>query len=306
MPLLPALALAIFVFGPRALTVTAISAASSIFFEWLYEKLLKKPSTIGDCSAVVTGILLAYNLPVTVPIWIPVVGSGFAIVVGKQLYGGIGKNFINPALAGRAFLMASWPAIMTTWVKPHSALPFFATPTDVITAATPLAQMKIGNFSDLISSTSILDMALGQIGGCLGEVSALALIAGGLYLIYRRVITARIPVAYIGTVAVLAYFFPRGNDPVLWMASSVFSGGLILGAIFMATDYSTSPVTKTGQWIFGIGCGLIIVFIRYFGAYPEGVSYSILVMNATAWMIDKFAKPIKFGYVRKKKGAESK
>ncbi|MCX7614899.1 MAG: RnfABCDGE type electron transport complex subunit D [Clostridiales bacterium] len=300
--LLPALALGTFVFGPRALTITTVSVISAVFFEWFYQKLLKKPSTIGDCSAVVTGILLAYNLPVTAPLWLPIIGTGFAVILVKQLYGGIGKNFMNPALAARAFLF-SWPVIMTTWVKPHTALPLFVTPVDVVTAATPLAQMK---FSQTLPDVTVLEMALGQIGGCLGETSALALLAGGLYLLYRRVITPRIPVAYIGTVAALTYFFPRGNDPFLWMSYSVLGGGLMLGAIFMATDYSSSPVTKTGQWIFGIGCGLITVFIRYFGSYSEGVSYSILVMNATVWIIDKYSKPLKFGYVRKKRGADSK
>ena len=183
--LMPALALGIFVFGPRALTISAVSVISAVFFEWLYQKILKKPPTIGDCSAVVTGLLLAYNLPVSAPLWLPIVGTGFAIVLVKQLFGGLGQNFMNPALAARAFLF-SWPVIMTTWVKPHTALPLFKTPIDVITAATPLAQMKM---THMLPDVSILDMALGQIGGCLGETSALALLAGGLYLLYRRVIT---------------------------------------------------------------------------------------------------------------------
>jgi len=169
--LMPALALGVFVFGPRALTVTAVSVAAAVFFEWLYEKLLKKPYTIGDYSAVVTGILLAYNLPVTVPLWIPIIGTGFAIILVKQLFGGLGKNFMNPALAARAFLF-SWPVLMTTWVKPHTALSLFTTPVDVVTAATPLAQMKLNG---ALPNASVLDMALGQIGGCLGETSALAL-----------------------------------------------------------------------------------------------------------------------------------
>ncbi|MDP4109650.1 MAG: RnfABCDGE type electron transport complex subunit D [Bacillota bacterium] len=299
--LMPALALGIFVFGPRAITVTSVSVISAIFFEWLYRKLLKKPSTIGDCSAAVTGILLAYCLPVTVPLWVPAVGTGFAIILVKQLYGGIGKNFMNPALAGRAFLF-SYPVIMTTWVKPHTPLPLFLNPVDVVTAATPLAQMKSG----MMPGASVFDMALGQVGGCIGETSALAILAGGIYLLYRKVITPRIPTAFLGTVAILTYFFPRGNDPLLWMLSNLMSGGLMLGAVFMATDYSTSPVTKLGQWIFGIGCGLITVMLRYFGSYPEGVTYAILIMNATVWIIDKAAKPLRFGYIHGKRGAFGK
>lgn len=294
--LFPAFAISIFVFGGRSAVLTAVSIVFSVLFEWLYTLVTKKPSTAGDLSAVVTGMLLAFNLPATVPVWIPVIGSFFAIVIVKQLYGGIGKNFMNPALAARAFLF-SWPVLMTTWISPRNAssLPLFETPVDVVTTATPLSFLKTGH---LPADITLFDLAFGQIGGCLGEVSALALLAGGLYLLYRRVITVRIPAAFLGTVALLTFLFPRGNDPLLWTANHLLSGGLLLGAIFMATDYATSPVTARGQWFFGVGCGLITVFIRYFGSYPEGVSYSILIMNATVWLIDRYTKPVKFGYVR--------
>jgi len=295
--LLPAFAISIFTFGARAASIVAVSVITAVLCEWLYRRLMKKPQTVGDLSAVVTGMLLAYNVPVTIPLWVPMIGSAFAIIVVKQLYGGIGKNFMNPALAARAFLF-SWPVLMTTWVMPRTALPLFATPVDVVSAATPLATLKGGALPD---GVSLLQCLLGQTGGCLGETSALCLLAGGLYLVYRRVISVRIPLAYLGTVAVLCLLFPMGNDPFLWTGYQLLSGGLMLGAIFMATDYATSPVTAKGQILFGVGCGLITVFIRYFGSYAEGVSYSILIMNATVWLIDKYLRPRKFGYQKPKK-----
>ena len=276
--LIPALALGVFVFGARALVVTAVSVIGSVFFEWLYNKLLKKPCTIGNCSAIVTGMLLAYTLPVTAPLWMVLIGDLFAIVIVKALFGGIGKNFMNPALGGRAFLMASYPVFMTTWAKVRTSLPLFGTPADVVTGATPLSFMKEGNLPDV----SLADAALGMVGGCLGEVSALALLAGGVWLVYRRVISLRIPVCFIGTVAVLTLIFPKGGFGFEWMAYLLLSGGLMLGAIFMATDYASSPVTPKGQIIYGIGCGVLTVLIRYFGSYPEGVSYAILIMNCCA------------------------
>ena len=287
--LMPALAIAIYVFGPRALTLTAVSAAGCLFFEWLYQRLMKKPVTVGDCSALVTGILLAYCLPVSSPMWMILIGDAFAIIVVKQLYGGIGKNFMNPALSARAFLM-SFPVIMTTWPAIRTKLPLFATP-DVVSSATPLASLKEG----LMPNASLTDLALGMVGGSMGEISALALLAGGLYLISRKVITFHTPVAYLGTVALLCFLFPHGNGRVEFMLAELCSGGLMLGAIFMATDYSTSPVTKKGQVVFGIGCGLLTVFIRFFGNMPEGVSYSILVMNATVPLINRSVKPKRFG-----------
>ena len=297
--LMPALAIAIYVFGPRALTLTAVSAAGCLFFEWLYQRLMKKPVTVGDCSALVTGILLAYCLPVSSPMWMVLIGDAFAIIVVKQLYGGIGKNFMNPALSARAFLM-SFPVIMTTWPAIRTKLPLFATP-DVVSSATPLASLKEG----LMPNASLTDLALGMVGGSMGEISALALLAGGLYLISRKVITFHTPVAYLGTVALLCFLFPHGNGRVEFMLAELCSGGLMLGAIFMATDYSTSPVTKKGQVIFGIGCGLLTVFIRFFGNMPEGVSYSILVMNATVFLIEKVTRPRKYGFVAPPKAVKT-
>ena len=292
--LIPALALGVFVFGARALVVTAVSVIGSVFFEWLYNKLLKKPCTIGNCSAIVTGMLLAYTLPVTAPLWMVLIGDLFAIVIVKALFGGIGKNFMNPALGGRAFLMASYPVFMTTWAKVRTSLPLFGTPADVVTGATPLSFMKEGNLPDV----SLADAALGMVGGCLGEVSALALLAGGVWLVYRRVISPRIPVCFIGTVAVLTLIFPKGGSGFEWMAYQLLSGGLMLGAIFMATDYASSPVTPKGQIIYGIGCGVLTVLIRYFGSYPEGVSYAILIMNCCVFLIEKISQPVKFGFVK--------
>lgn len=292
--LVPALALSIFVFGARSLTMVLFSVLGCIFFEWLYEKLLHRPITITDGSAAVTGVLLAFCVPVTAPYWMLLLGDAFAIIVVKQLYGGIGKNFINPALGARAFMMASWPVLMTTWCKVHTALPLFSTP-DVVSFATPLASLKAGILPE---GASITDMALGMIGGCLGETSALALLVGGLWLLYRRVITLRIPLSFLGTVAVLTFLFPKGGDSLQWMLSQLLTGGLMLGAIYMATDYSTSPVNKTGQIVYGIGCGALTVMIRYFGSYPEGVSYAILIMNTCVFLIEKATKPVKFGFVK--------
>lgn len=298
--LLPALVVSVLTFGPRALVLTVATVISCVFFEWLYNKLLHQPSTIGDLSAVVTGMLLAFNIPVAAPIWMPVIGGAFSVIVVKMLFGGIGKNFMNPALAGRAFMLASWPALMTVWTRPGVALPLFGnvTVTDAISTATPLASLKGG----ALPEADILRLFLGQTGGVIGETSALALLIGGAYLVYRKVISINIPAAYILTVAVLTFLFPMGGqERFVWMLSQILSGGLMLGAIFMATDYVTSPVTPNGQIIFGIGCGLLTVFIRYFGGLPEGVSYSILLMNTLVWVIDKKTHPRKFGYALDKK-----
>lgn len=298
--LLPALVVSVLTFGPRALVLTVATVISCVFFEWLYNKLLHQPCTIGDLSAVVTGMLLAFNIPVAAPIWMPVIGGAFSVIVVKMLFGGIGKNFMNPALAGRAFMMASWPAFMTVWTRPGAELPLFGnvTVTDAISTATPLASLKGG----ALPEADALHLFLGQTGGVIGETSALALLIGGAYLVYRKVITINIPAAYILTVAVLTFLFPMGGqERFAWMLSQVLSGGLMLGAIFMATDYVTSPVTPNGQIIFGIGCGLLTVFIRYFGGLPEGVSYSILLMNTLVWFIDKKTHPRKFGYALDKK-----
>ena len=300
--MLPALAFAIFNFGLRALTLTAVSVVGCIFWEWLYRKLMKKPQSIGDLSCVVTGMLLAFVCPVQMPYWMIIIGDFFAIVVVKQLFGGIGKNFLNPALAGRAVLLASYAGTMTSWVDPAAGkAAIIGSNADVVTTATPLAIMKTGDFAELMATYGVDKMFIGQIPGSLGEVSAVALLIGGAYLIWRKVINWQTPVAYIATVAVLTFLFPKQGTGLEWMLYSVFGGGLFLGAFFMATDYATSPVTKKGQLIFGIGCGLFTVLIRYFGSYNEGVCYSIMVMNLLVALIDKYTKPTRFGVVKSDK-----
>ena len=301
--MLPALVWAIIWFGVKALTLTAVSVIGCMFWEWLYRKLLKKPQSVGDLSAVVTGMLLAFVCPVTTPYWMIIIGGFFSIVVVKQLFGGIGKNFVNPALAGRAFLLGSYAGVMTTWIDAtQNKAPLMGSTADIVTAATPLAYMKTGNMAGLTETYSVMDMFLGKTGGSLGEISALLLLVGGAYLIWRKVINWQTPVAYIATVAVLTFLFPKGSASGLeWMLYSIFGGGLFLGAFFMATDYATSPVTKKGQLIFGIGCGLFTVLIRYFGSYNEGVCYSIMVMNLFVPLIDKYTKPVRFGVVKSDK-----
>ena len=272
--LMPALLFGVWHFGVRVAISAVVSVASAIFFEWLYRKLLHKPQMIGDLSAAVTGLLLS---------------------MVKQLYGGLGKNFLNPALAARAALVACYASAMTSWSK-----------VDAATGATPMALLKAGDMEALTAAYPIKDMAIGFISGSAGEVSALMLLIGGVYLIVRKVISWQTPVAYIATVAVVTFLFPRGNDPMTFMLYNVLGGGLFLGAFFMATDYVTSPVTKKGQLIFGLGCGLITVFIRYFGSYPEGVCYSILIMNCCTWIIDKYTKPTRFGVDKKAKKEAAK
>ena len=296
--LCPALIMSVIRFGFRALISVLVSVVSAMFFEWLYRKLMHKTQTLGDLSAAVTGVLLAFVCPVTLPYWMLIVGNFFAVFLVKQLYGGLGKNFLNPALAGRAALVACYTSQMTSWIDPASGkAPLFGG-ADVVTAATPLAMMKGGEFAEVTAQYSLSDMFIGNIGGSMGEVSALMLLIGGLYLIWRKVINWQTPVAYIATVAVLTVLFPKAGGAE-YMLYSIFGGGLFLGAFFMATDYATSPVTKTGQLIFGLGCGLLTVFIRYFGSYPEGVCYSILVMNCCTWIIDKYTKPTRFGVDKK-------
>lgn len=293
--LAPALIGSICFFGFRSLMVTLVSVAACVFFEWAYCRITKKHCKVFDLSACVTGVLLAFVCPVTIPYWTIILGAFFAIVVVKMLFGGLGHNIVNPALAGRAF-MFSWPVLMSTWVKVGfgNAAGLIST-ADAVTAATPLGNMHQG----LMPESSILDMFLGNVGGCIGETSALLLLIGFAYLLYRKVITARIPVAFIGTVAVLSFLFPQGNDRIAWMAAQLFGGGLMLGAIFMATDYVTSPVTKLGQIVYGVGCGVLTILIRYFGGYNEGVSYAILVMNACVVLLDRIGRPVKFGAPKK-------
>ena len=302
--MLPALFWAIYNFGFKALLSVVVSVVACLFWEWLYRKLLKKPQSIGDLSAVVTGMLLAFVCPPELPWWALVIGAFFSIVVVKQLYGGIGCNFLNPALAGRAILLASYATAMTTWTLPSSKLD------TVVSTATPLTIMKEGTvekFTELTTNYSVADMFIGRVGGSLGEVSALALLLGGAWLLIRKVISWHTPVAFIGTVAILTLISaPAGIDNVQYMLYNVFGGGLMLGAIFMATDYATSPVTKPGQLIFGIGCGLITCFIRRFGSYPEGVCYSILIMNCTTWLLDKYIRPTIYGAVKKEKKEAAK
>ena len=297
--MLPALVWAIYNFGFKALISVVVSIVACLFWEWLYRKLLKKPQSIGDLSAVVTGMLLAFVCPPELPWWALIIGAFFSIVVVKQLYGGIGCNFLNPALAGRAILLASYATAMTTWTLPTSKVD------TVVSTATPLAIMKEGTvekFTELTANYSVGDMFIGRVGGSLGEVSALALLLGFVWLLIRKVISWHTPVAFIGTVAILTLISaPAGIDNVQYMLYNVFGGGLMLGAIFMATDYATSPVTKPGQLIFGIGCGLITCFIRRFGSYPEGVCYSILIMNCTTWLLDKYIRPTIYGAVKKEK-----
>ena len=293
--LAPALVGSVYFFGIRALLVTLVSAAACVFFEWMYCRMAKIKCKVYDMSAVVTGVLLAFVCPVTIPYWCIIIGDFFAIVVVKQLFGGIGRNIVNPALAARAF-MFSWPALMTHRVIPGcgNAAGIFST-ADAVTGATPLADMTVGN----LPAASLGQMFLGNIGGCIGETSALLLLVGFLYLLIRKVITPRIPLSFIGTVALLTVIFPMGNDNLAWMGSQLFAGGLFLGAIFMATDYVTSPLTRLGQIVFGIGCGVLTVVIRYFGGYPEGVSYAILIMNCCVVLLDRIGRPKKFGAPKK-------
>ena len=293
--LAPALVGSIVFFGPRALLVTLVSAAAAVFFEWLWCRLRKCDDKTYDLSAVVTGVLLAFVCPPTIPYWMIIIGDLFAIILVKMLFGGIGKNFVNPALAGRAF-MFSWPVAMSTWVKVgFENAPELFGDVDIVTAATPLSFMHQGQLPDV----TIAQAFFGNVGGCIGETSALLLLIGFVYLLYRKVLTARIPLAYIGTVAVLAFLFPMGHGRVEWMAYQLFTGGLMLGALFMATDYVTSPVTKLGQIVYGIGCGVLTIMIRYFGGYNEGVSYAILVMNCCVVLLDRIGRPTKFGAPKK-------
>ncbi len=296
--LLPALIFGAYIFGTRVLFITAVSVITCILSEFILNKILKKPSPISDMSAVVSGILLAFNLPVSAPAWIAVVGGVFAMVVVKGLFGGIGKNIVNPVLAARVFLFASWPSYMTGYTQPLERINSFAfgSVDAVSSPTTTLSSLKNG----ILPNISLFDLVIGKVAGCIGEISSLLLLAGGIYLLARRVITWHIPISYIGTVALLSFVFaPETLNGVNFMLYEVFSGGLILGAVFMATDYVTSPVTSIGRIIFGVGCGALTVFIRFFGGYPEGVSFAILIMNLFVWYLDKGFKPVKFGGGRK-------
>ena len=278
--LVPAMVVGIWMHGFRSLIVTLVSIASCVFLEWMYSVVTKTRNTVIDGSALVTGMLLAMTLPATVPYWLVVVGAAFAIIFVKALCGGLGQNIFNPALSARGFMMLIAPAYMVRFEG-----------VDGVTAATPLHHMVM----PALPEESILDMFLGNCPGSIGEISALALLVGGAYLVYRKVISARIPLAYLGSVAVLTLIFHKTDAPIAWMRYSLFSGGVMLGAIFMATDYATSPVTAKGQVIYGIGCGVLTVIFRYFGLFPEGVTYAILLMNALVWIIDRHTAPRRFG-----------
>lgn len=279
--LLPAWAVGLFVFGFRVIPVTTICIGAAIVTEWLYCIVAKVGrNTTADGSAIVTGLLLAMTLPATVPYWQAALGSVFAILVVKCLCGGLGQNIFNPALSARAFLMLIYPVGVTRYAG-----------LDGVTAATPLHHMVM----PALPTESILDMFLGNCPGSIGEISALALLLGGGYLLYRNVISIRIPASYLGTVAVLTLVFSKTGGPVSWMLYSLLSGGVMLGAIFMATDYATSPATPNGQILYGIGCGVLTVVFRYYGLFPEGVTYAILGMNALVWFLDRVTPIRRFG-----------
>lgn len=282
--LTPALIAATIIFGFRALLLTAVCIASCVLFEYAAERILGRTNTISDLSAAVTGMILAFNLPVQFPLWMAIIGSFFAIVVVKQLFGGIGNNFANPAIAARIFLLLSFSQPMTTWLQVENGRAI-----EGVFGATPLALISTGNTANL---PSIMEMFLGGRGGSMGETCALALIIGGIYLIYRKVITITIPLSFIGGVLVLSFLF--GVNPVY----ELLGGGLLLGAFFMATDYTTSPITEKGKLIFGLGCALITMVIRVFGSYPEGVSYSILLMNIITPHINRMVRNKAFGGVQ--------
>lgn len=284
--LCPALAMSAYVFGGRALMLTGFCMITALIWERLCNLIMKRPDSTKDVSALVTGMLLAFNLPVTMPYWQAAIGTFVAIVIVKQLFGGLGQNFANPAIVGRIVLMLAFTGNMTHWVVP------FYDPDNIVTGATPLAAAQS-------APADYLDLFLGKVGGCLGEVSAAALLIGGIYLIMMKIISVHTPLAFIGTVFVFSYLC--GEDGIY----QILAGGVMLGAFFMATDYVTTPVTKTGKVIFGIGCGIITCVIRFFGSYPEGVSFSILLMNILTPYIDMVTKTKPLGAITKKKEAKS-
>jgi len=292
----PATLVAIAFFGPKALLLIVASIVSAVFCEWAIQKLAKKAITISDGSAAVTGLLLALCMPVDAPVWTVIIGSIFAIAVVKQAFGGLGHNFMNPALAARAVLLISWPLHVT---NDAFRSPSFWGAVDTFTGATPLAILKDGTLDIATNSPGLLNLFIGNVNGCIGEVSAAALIIGGLYLLFKRVITWRIPLSFIGTVLVLTVVFLAKSPDLIYLTTyHLLAGGLMLGAFFMATDYSSSPVTPKGQIVMGIGCGLLTVLIRFFGGYPEGVSYAILLMNIASPLIERWTQPKVFGEVK--------
>jgi electron transport complex protein RnfD len=294
--LIPAFCASVWLFGPRALVINAVSVLSCVIFEYVTRKILKRSNTLSDLSAVVTGLLLAFNLPSTLPIWMVPIGAFVAIVVVKQFFGGIGQNFVNPALMGRIVLMVSFPGQMSSWVKPYN----WHETVDAISTATPLFELQNGT----TPSADLLDMLIGTRGGCLGETCAIALILGGIYLLVKKVITPSIPLSFIGTVAV--FMLIAGGFDLNYLAYNLMGGGLLIGAIFMATDYATCPLTSKGKIIYGIGCGLVACVIRQFGSYNEGVSFGIILMNLLVPHIDNLTKLKPFGYIKEKKQKEAK
>ena len=283
--MIPAAAFGVFHFGLHALLVMIVTVAACVASEYVYEKFMNKPITIMDMSAVVTGLILALNMPPEIPLWIPALGGVFAIIVVKQLYGGLGQNFMNPALAARCFLLISLALFMNDFSSP--AIGF-----DSVSGATPLASMRAGGTVDLAA------LITGQIPGTIGEVSAIALIIGGIYMIARKVISPRIPLIYIGTTAVFIFLF--GGFDINYTLCQVFAGGLIFGAFFMATDYVTSPITPKGQVVYGVVLGVLTGLFRLWGASPEGVSYAIILSNLLVPMIEKVTLPTAFGKEGKK------
>lgn len=277
--LLPACVFGCILFGIRALAVLLVAVASAVVAEFLWNKLLKKPNTVGDLSAVVTGLLIGMNLPSKIPLWMAAVGSLVAIIVVKQMFGGIGCNFANPAITARIVLLVSFPAAMTSFAEPL---------TDAVSSATPLTYIS----GSLQAAPSLKNLFFGMHSGCIGETSAFLLLVGGIYLVIRRVISPVIPVFFVGTVAILSLL--SGDN----LSVAVFGGGLILGAVFMATDYTTSPTTSLGKAVFAIGCGAIAFVIRKFAALPEGVSYAILLMNILVPYINRFTLKKPFGYLK--------
>ncbi len=312
--LMPALLAGWYIFGLRALLVAVVCVCTSVVAEFVYQwlyfgvqikneqgmafgkalSLAGKKSTIGDLSAAVTGLLLALNMPPSIPLWMVMIGCVFAIVLVKQLFGGLGHNFVNPALAARAFMLSAWPVQMTSFSGPVGSFAKFSV--DAVSSATPLSALKqTGN-----AAATLQDAFFGNIGGCIGEVCALAILIGAIYLLMRGVIDLRIPLMFLGTFAVLTFFFGTYKYDLQFVLLSLCSGGIMLGAWFMATDYVTTPVTKGGHWIFGLGCGIITFAIRRFGGYPEGVTYAILLMNIASPLIDKLVHPRVFGEVKKR------
>ena len=296
--LIPAALAGVYFFRLNAISVMFFCILGTVGSEFLYRKVTKEGSTIGDFSAVVTGLLLAFNVPASLPWWMCLAGGAFAIIVIKMVFGGIGNNFINPALGARAFLLASFPVAMTAWTNP--GVNWIGSNLDAVTTATPLSFLKVGaaGVTDLTANgINMTDMIVGNIGGCIGETSAILIVLGGVYLIYKGIIDYTIPAFYIGTVFILTFIL--GGFSFDFALYELFAGGLMLGGFFMLTDYTTSPMTKKGQIIYALLAGIITSVIRLYGGYPEGVSYSILLANVATPLIDKYVSNRVFGEVSK-------